>query len=160
MNWSKNYHCKAFTSAALFSSAVILPAFLFIPIDTLSSISFFSILRSNKSFLITVGYVIASYELFIFIFSRFQKKRTYTQTNTQTNTQTHKHTNRLGQKTPLIKVSHSKQRPKVKHFLGIAINYIRCIRSLPCPPNALASAQDFLPFWLHWNDRPEGNKGN
>ena len=32
----------------------------------------------------------------------FRKKRTYT------------HTNRLGQKTPLIKVSYSKQRPKIK----------------------------------------------
>ncbi len=31
--------------------------------------------------------------------------------------QTYTHTNRLGQKTPLIKVSHSKQRPN-KHFLG------------------------------------------
>ncbi len=32
-------------------------------------------------------------------------------------THTNTHTNRLGQKTPLIKVSHSKQRPN-KHFLG------------------------------------------
>jgi hypothetical protein len=33
-------------------------------------------------------------------------------------------TNRLGQKTPLIKVSYSKQKPKVKHFLGIFFNNI------------------------------------
>ncbi len=50
-------------------------------------------------------------------------------TDTHTNTHTHKQTNRLGQKTPLIKVSYSKQRPKVKHFLGIfyPIYCILCI---------------------------------
>jgi hypothetical protein len=37
---------------------------------------------------------------------------------TNKHTHKHKHTNRLGQKTPLIKVSYPKQRPKVKHFLG------------------------------------------
>ena len=48
----------------------------------------------------------------------FFKKKADRHTNTQTNT----HTNRLGQKSPLIKVSYSKQRPKVKHFLGTYIH--------------------------------------
>ena len=37
-------------------------------------------------------------------------------------------------------------------------NYIRCSRCLPLYPDALASAQEFLPVWLNGNDRPEGKK--
>jgi hypothetical protein len=53
----------------------------------------------------------------IYIGKRLKRAASLTHTNKQTN----KQTNRLGQKTPLIKVSYSKQRPKVKHFLGISI---------------------------------------
>ena len=45
-----------------------------------------------------------------------------------------------------------------KEVIIISQNYIRCLWCLPLYPDALASAQEFLPIWLNRSDRPEGKK--